>query len=114
MLVSSQMESRLLASTSRVKTNIAKHGVAIMRCHGVPSSNVNGSLLHPVQSNLGRLAAVVRERHHLEPGVLQGLLGRDAARRVVDEDLVEQVQELLQERGALGYYVLLSVSRGPR
>jgi len=63
-------------------------------------------LLHPVESDLGGLAAVVRKRHHLEPGVLQCFLGSDAASRVVDKDLVEEIQKLFQEGSALGNYIL--------
>jgi hypothetical protein len=70
-------------------------------------------LLHPqpLQANLGRLGAVVGVGRLLEPRVGQGLLRRDAMLRIIHEDLSQEVEEVLEERGVVRDYVLSKVSR---
>lgn len=60
------------------------------------------------------LGPVVRVRDFAEPGVLQGLLRRDALVRVVDKDLLQEVQELSQEPGCWRDDFLGDVSFRPR
>lgn len=69
-------------------------------------------LLHsyPLQADLSRLGAVVRLSHLFEPGVVQGLLRSDTLGRVVDEDLLEQIDKVLEECVVAGDDVLLYVS----
>lgn len=70
-------------------------------------------LLHPqpLQTNLGRLGAVVGVGRLLEPGVGEGLLRRDAMLRVIHEDLSQEVEEVLEVRGVVRDDVLSKVSR---
>lgn len=61
---------------------------------------------HPLNANLGGFSAVVAEIHLFEPVMVESFLGGDSARRVVDEDLPEQVPEILHERVVLGDHIL--------
>lgn len=72
-------------------------------CVHVRHSLRTSLLLHPqaLNANLGRFGPIVGDGRLLEPRVGQGLLGRDAMRRVVDEDLLQQVQEILEESRVL-------------
>lgn len=42
----------------------------------------------------------------LEPRMLQGLLGRDTMGGVVDEDFLQEIPEIFQERGVVGNDIL--------
>jgi hypothetical protein len=64
----------------------------------------------PLNPKLSGLCAVVRVRRLLEPWVREGLFGCDASGRIIDEDLLEQIQEELQELVVVGDDVLLAVS----
>lgn len=47
----------------------------------------------------------------LEPRVLQSLLGRDAMGRVVDEDFLQKIPEVFQERCVVGNDILQRCQR---
>lgn len=73
-------------------------------------------LLHsyPLQTDLSRLSAIVRLSHLLEPGVVQSLLCSDTLGRVIDEDLLEQIDKVLEESVVARDDVLYFVSAIPK
>lgn len=92
-------------------------GINVESCPVTPLGDVDGprvSVLgvgsEPLQPNLGRFSAVVRNCEFSEPRVLKRLPGRDALGGVVHKDLLQKIQEKLQKRVVRRNDVLLRVS----
>lgn len=52
---------------------------------------------YPFQSNLRCLGSIIRLGHLLEPWMVQGLLRCNSLTRVIYEDFLQKIQEVLQE-----------------
>lgn len=50
-----------------------------------------------MEPNFSSLGPVVWHRGFLEPRVLQSLFGRDSFGRIIDEDLLEEIEEVAAE-----------------
>jgi hypothetical protein len=50
-----------------------------------------------LQSNLGCFRTVIWLSNFIEPRMIQGLLGSDAAGRVIYKNLLKQIEEVLKE-----------------
>jgi hypothetical protein len=54
-------------------------------------------LLFVFDSNLRRLGTIIGVRNFPEPWMIKSLLRSDALRRIINEDLGKQIQEVLEE-----------------
>ena len=64
---------------------------------------------HLPQPDLCRLGPVIRMRRLSEPGMLKCRPRRDALGRIVDKDLLQQIEEVLEERAIRRNDVLSSL-----
>ena len=68
-------------------------------------------LLFILETDLGCLSAIIWMGNLPEPGVVEGLLRRDALRGIIHEDLGKKIQEVLEESIVGGDYVLQGIVR---